>query len=205
VGKTSACKGPGRGDRARDGVAGLALAVIRSDVLDADDARFRPAKLAPQPATDEVLSHSIDPPVEIVRREKGEVPSVVAVTLDDVVRMTRDVLLVPGEDDKVVTTRELVAARNRLEVVVGEEVNSAAGLVQPRDELEIPVVEAEGNAEVEERSAEVDASMLARDVPRVAPPVTVSVREVVRRPGIRREHDCDAMRAEPPRPDDERR
>ena len=97
VGKTSACKGPGRGDRARDGVAGLALAVIRSDVLDADDARFRPAKLAPQPATDEVLSHPIDPPVEIVRREKGEVPSVVAVTLDDVVRMTRDVLLVPGK------------------------------------------------------------------------------------------------------------
>ena len=47
--------------------------------------------------------------------------------------------------------------------------------------------------------------MLARDVPRVAPPVAVGVREVVRRPGIRREHDCDAMRAELPRPDDERR
>ena len=47
--------------------------------------------------------------------------------------------------------------------------------------------------------------MPACDVPRVAPPVTVGVREVVRRPGIRREHDCDAMGAELPRPDDERR
>src|SRR5207247_7567343 len=64
--------------------------------------------------------------------------------------------------------------------------------------------EAERHAEVEERPLERDARMSA-DVPRVAPAVAVRVLEVVRGPGIRGEHDGDAVRAELPRADHERR
>ena len=61
-----------------------------------------------------------------------------------------------GKDDEVVRARELVTALERLEVVVGQVLDLLAGLVQPRDEVEVPVAEAERHAEVEERAREVD-------------------------------------------------
>src|SRR5256886_11021854 len=122
---------------------------------------------------------------------------------DDVVRMTRYVLLVPGEHDQVVPARELVAAANGVEVVVGEEVDAFPGSVQPGDEVEIPVVEAEGNSEVEEWTLERDTRMAA-DVPRVDPSYAVGVLEVVPSPGVRRQHDRYALRPEALRPHDER-
>src|SRR5438270_5872127 len=62
-----------------------------------------------------------------------------------------------------------------------------------------------GDAKVEERALQVDAAVPTADVPRVAPAIPVPVREVVRRPRVRREDDRDPLRAEPPRPHDERR
>src|SRR5439155_3215952 len=141
---------------------------------------------------------------EVVGREKGEVAAEIAEAADNVVLVLRHVLLVTREDDEVVVSRELVAALYRRKVVVGEKVHVLPGLVQPGDELEVPVVEAKRDAEVEKRTVEIDAPA-ASDVPRVAPPVTVRVLEVVRRPGVRREYDGDAVSAEPAGADDEGR
>jgi hypothetical protein len=109
-----------------------------------------------------------------------------------------------GKDDEVVRVRQLVAGREGLEVVVGQEVHVLPGAVQPGDEVEIPVAEAERDAEVEERPLEVDVSRGAADVPAVAPAVAVLVPEVVRLPGVRREDDGDVRGRDAPR-DDERR
>ena len=77
------------------------------------------------------------------------------------------------------------------------------GPVQPRDEVQIPVAEAERDAEVEERALEVDRPCRAAHVPAVAPAVAVRVPEVVRLPRVRREDDGDARGRAAPR-DDER-
>ena len=91
---------------------------------------------------------------------------------------------------------ELVAARDRVDVLVAQEVDLFAGLLQPREEREVPVVEAERQAEVEERPRQVDGAVAPADVPGVAPAVAVRVGEVVGLPRLRREHDRDALPAE---------
>ena len=68
-------------------------------------------------------------PVHVVRGEEREVAAEVAEARDHVVLVTRHVLLVAGEDDEVVAPRELVAARDRVEVVVGDEVDLLPGPV----------------------------------------------------------------------------
>ena len=79
-----------------------------------------------------------------------------ATSNDDVVRELRHVLRVAGEDDEIVRTREIVPGLEQLEVVVGQVFDPLAGLVEPRDEVEVHVAEAEGHAEVEEGAAQVD-------------------------------------------------
>src|SRR5207253_735491 len=143
-------KRPRRRRGTRDDERALLLAVIRAHVLDTDDRRLRASQLPPQAAPNERRPAPRHAPVQIVRSQKRQVAADVPVAADDVVRMTRYVLLVPGEHDQVVPARELVAAANGVEVVVGEEVDALPGPVQPGDEVEIPVVEAEGNSEVEE-------------------------------------------------------
>ena len=88
--------------------------MIRSDVLNSHDARLGPPELPPQTAPHELLADAVDAPVEVVRGEKGEVAAGVAVVLDHVVRMPRDVLLVSGKDDEVVAPRELLTATDRI-------------------------------------------------------------------------------------------
>src|SRR5207237_5520158 len=104
--KAGALERPGRRRRTLDDVTRLPLPMIRADVLDADDARFRPAELAPERPPHQSRPDPVDPPVEIVGGKEREIAAEVAVTLDDVVRVARDVLLVPGEHDQVVTARE---------------------------------------------------------------------------------------------------
>src|SRR5207244_782473 len=185
-------------------LAGLPLPLVGAGVLNADDARLRPSELPPDRAPHESLSNSVDASVEVVGGEESKVSAVVAVTLDHVVLVTRHVLLVAGEDDEVVALREFVPARQAVEVVVGKEVDRLPGAVEPRDELEVPVVEAKGDAEVEEGTAQIHAPVASGDVPRIAPAIPVGIREVVRRPGVRREDDGDAVGSKTPRPDDER-
>ena len=122
-------------------------------------------------------------------------PPSVPVALDDVVLVLGHVLGMAREDDEVVRLGQLVAARVRLEVVVGQEVDVLPGPVQPRDKIEIPVAEPVRDAEVEERPREVDRPGRAADVPAVAPAVAVRVPEVVRLPRVRREDDGDARRS----------
>src|SRR5207244_2491733 len=112
--------------------------------------------------------------VEVVRGEKRKVPACVAVMLDHVVLMSCDVLLVSREDDEVVPPCQLLAAGDGTEIVVGEEVHRSAGPVEPRDELQVPVVEAKRHAEVEKGPLQVDAAVAPADVPRVAPAVAVT-------------------------------
>ena len=78
-------------------------------------------------------------------------------------------------------------------------------MLEPCEEGEIPVVEAKGDPEVEERPGQIDRVGSPTQVPRVAPTVAVRVREVVGLPGLGREHDGDARAAEALRPHDERR
>ena len=179
--------------------------MIRPDVLHADNPRLRTAELPPRRPPHERLPDAVDPPVQVVRREECEIPADVAIPLDHVVPVTSHVFLVARKDDEIVVPCELVAARDRAEVVVREEVDRPAGLVQPRDELEIPVVEAKRHPEVEIRARQVDVALAAADVPGVAPAVAVRVGEVVRLPRLRREHDGNPLRAQPPGPHDERR
>ena len=87
--------------------------------MSADSGRpsSRQSLIAPHPLA--VLLHL---PEEVVRREEDEAAAEVAEALDDVVRVLGDVLGVPGEDDEVVEPAQLLAARERLEIVLGEEV-----------------------------------------------------------------------------------
>jgi hypothetical protein len=100
--------------------------------------------------------------------------------LDHVVLVWRDVFLVSGEDDKVVARRQRLPVTDGTQIVVREEVHRPARPVEPRDELQIPVVEAEWHAEVEERPAQIHAAVSPGDIPGVAPTVAVAVGEVVR-------------------------
>ena len=119
--------------------------------------------------------------------------------------MSCRVLLVSREHEQVVGARERHAGSRGFEVVVGEEIHVLVRPVQPRDELEIPIVEAKGNAEIEERTFQVDGAISSRDVPRISPTVPVCVPEVVGGPRVRSEDDRDAVFAEPSRVHDERR
>src|SRR5262249_18730618 len=148
--------------------------VVRADVLDADDGRFGLPELPEERSAHERGAAVRHASVEVVRREEEQIPAVVPIPADDVVLVLGHVLLMPREDEQVVPLRELVATADAVEVVVGEEVDLLAGPVEPRDEVEVPVVEAERNAEVEKRTLEVDAGVPA-DVPRVAPAVAVRV------------------------------
>src|SRR5207302_5718295 len=124
---------PRRGGGACDRVAGLPLTVVRPDVLNPDDSGLRTAEVPPRRPAHERLPDAVDAPVEVVRREECEVAADVAVPLDHVVLVTRHVFLMAWEDDEVVTPRELVTARDRVEVVVREEVDGPARPGQPRD------------------------------------------------------------------------
>jgi hypothetical protein len=108
---------PGADDRVR----GLPLPVIRPDVLHADDARLRLSERTPRLPSREPRTDPVDAAVEVVRCEEGEVAAEISVALDHVVGVRRDVLLVAREDDEFVALRELRAARDRVEIVVGEE------------------------------------------------------------------------------------
>jgi hypothetical protein len=127
---------PGADDRVR----GLPLPVIRPDVLHADDARLRPSERTPRLPSREPRTDPVDAAVEVVRCEEGEVAAEISVALDHVVGVRRDVLLVAREDDEFVALRELRAARDRVEIVVGEEVRAEPMSVEPCDEVEVPVV-----------------------------------------------------------------
>jgi hypothetical protein len=181
---------PGADDRVR----GLPLPVIRPDVLHADDARLRPSERTPRLPSREPRTDPVDAAVEVVRCEEGEVAAEISVALDHVVGVRRDVLLVAREDDEFVALRELRAARDRVEIVVGEEVRAEPMSVEPCDEVEVPVVEAKRNPEVEIRPLKVDAPVPGGDVPRVAPAVSVVVFEVVCRPRVAPLRNASARR-----------
>src|SRR6266511_302473 len=151
VGQSRAREGPGRDSRARHLVPRLVPAVIRAHVLDAHERRLGPSQFPPERPANETLALPRHAPVEVVRCEEGEIAPRVPEALDRVVRVPRDVLLVAGEDEEVVAAREFCTAE-ALDVVVRQEVDALPGPVQPGDELEIPVVEPEWDAEVEERT-----------------------------------------------------
>ena len=143
---------------------------------------------------------------EVVRRQEHEVSAEVAIALHDVVLVLGRVLLVSGEDDEVVRTRERVPVRKRVKVGVRQELDSLGGLGDPGNEGQVPVSESEGYAEVEEGTRRVDSMDGARHVPAVSPTVAVGVAKVVGLPRVSGEHDRDARgRAEDRRADDERR
>src|SRR6185312_637067 len=153
--------------------------VVARRPLRADERRFGPAEAPPHRDSPDRVAGAVDLPEEVVRGEEHQVAAEVAVALDDVVDVPGHVLLVAREDDEVVRAAQLVAALDALEVVVREEVDLLAGPAQPRNEAQVPVVEAEGHAEVEERPREVDGRARPADVPAVAPTVAVGVEEVV--------------------------
>ena len=109
-------------------------AVVVGAVLDADETRLGPPVVAPEldPAHRRALL--LDLPEEVVGGEEDQAAAEVAEALDDVVGVRRHVLAVPREDDEVVERPQVVARRERLEVVVGDEVRRLARPVQPAQE-----------------------------------------------------------------------
>src|ERR671926_107735 len=64
--------------------AALALAVIRPDVLHADERRLGPPQVAPERDARQPLAVPAHLPEEVVRGEEGEVPAEVAVPTNEV-------------------------------------------------------------------------------------------------------------------------
>ena len=147
-----------------------------------------------------------DPPEEVVGREEREVAAEVAVALDDVVLVRRDVLVVAGEDDQVVGAREL-ARRSR------------ARRGPRRRGRRRPAPSARASAGTAGRSGGSGTARRGSGTGgRAAPswslpvarttcrrPVAVVVAEVVGLPRVRRQDDGHTVLAEPRGPDDERR
>ena len=159
---------------------------------------------APLRAAAHLVPSLLDAPEEVVRGEEDEPAAEVAIALDDVVRVRGHVLAVTGEDDEVVEPAQLVAARERLEIVVREDVGLPAGLLEPAEEREVVAPEAGRDAPVAVRPVEPHRREAAR-VPGVAPAVTVRVVEVVGLPGVRRKNRSDARLAGRRRAEHERR
>ena len=203
VGQPGARESPGRRGGVGD-VSSLPGPVVARRVLHSDEPGFRATQPAPVRHPGDAVSVSPHLPEEVVRREEHQVAAEVAVALDDVVRVLRHVFRVAREDDEVVGRGQLVAGTDGRKVVVGEKVGSPSGPIQPGDEVEIPVAEPVGHAEVEEGPREADAHGRAADIPAVSPAVAVCVPEVVGLPGVRRQDDGHAGARHPPR-DDERR
>ena len=205
VAQARAVEGPGLGAGSLHHVRRLHRAVVAGRPLRANQRRLGPAELAPHLHAPEQLPVALDLPEEVVRGQEHQAPAEVAVAPDDVVDVLGHVLLVPGENDQVVRAPQGIAAADPLEVVIREVVDLLARPLQPRDEAQVPVPEAKGDAEVEVGPAQVDRPGGAADVPAVAPAVAVLVEEVVGLPGVGGEHDRDLVLAERTRPQDERR
>ena len=127
----------------------------------------------------------LDAPEEVVRGEEREVAAAGRGSARSTsYACVRHVLVVPREDDQVVGAREPVAARDALEVVVGEKVDALARLREPAQEPQVVAAEVRRHAAVEERAARVDAVRRAGRVPGVADAVSVVVAEVVGLPGV---------------------
>ena len=99
---------------------------------------------------------------------------------------------------------ELVAGREPLEVVVGEDVGVAARLLEPAEEREVVAEEPGRHAALPVWTVEHDGRRAAR-VPGVAPAVAVRVVEVVGLPCVGRQDDGHTILARLRRPEDERR
>ena len=112
----------------------------------------------------------------------------------------RHVLLVAFEHDQVVARRELLSVRDVVEVRVGDELRLLAGPVQPVQERQVIAVEARRRASGDVGAAEIDGAVRRAGVPRVSVAVAVHVLEVVRLPGVRRQHHEHAARL----PEDDR-
>ena len=93
----------------------------------------------------------------------------------------------PRVHDHVVALAQGLTARERVDVVLGEEVRLEVVPCEPLQEGEVVPAIARWHATVEIRPVEDDRRVPSR-VPGVAPPVAVAVVEVVRLPGVRR-HD----------------
>ena len=159
-----------------------------------------PLLLAPEHGT-----VALDPPVEGVGAEKRQVAAAVAVLLDEVAFVERHVLVMAGEDEKVVAAEEGRGVAHAVEVVVAEEVRVVARGAEPAQERPVVPVEERRHPIAHERPVETRALAAPAGVPRVAGAVPVAIGEVVRLPRARGKDDGDPRADTRGRPHDERR
>src|SRR5919204_5054916 len=76
---------------------------------------------------------------------------------------------------------------------------------EPREDGSVEAAKAERYAEIDVRTADVDASNGGPVIPGVTPAVAVRIVEVVGLPSVRRDDDRDPTGPEAPRPNNERR
>src|SRR6476659_6681386 len=205
--ETGPAEEPRRAPRAPHDIRSAVRAVVARPVLDADDRRLGPRMpqappllLAPEHGT-----AALDPPVEGVGAEERQVAAAVAVLLDEVAFVERHVLVMAGEDEKVVAAEEGRRVANAVEVVVAEEVRVVARGAEPAQERQVIPVEERRHAIAHERPVEARALAAPAGVPRVAGAVAVGIAEVVRLPRARGKDDGDPRPGTRGRPHDQRR
>ena len=110
--------------------------MVRVQILNSDQRSLGAAEVTPGGALNQLPANAVDPPEEVVRREKDQVAAEVTVALDCRIDVGRHVFLVARKHDQVVPQRELVAA-HLLEVVLGEDVDLAARAREPLLERQV--------------------------------------------------------------------
>ena len=124
------------------------LAHVVRDVLDAEERGLGAPELAPlgDPGHHAVLE--VDAPEEVVRREEDEAAAAVAEALDRVVLGGRHVLVVAGEDERVVGPAERRRVADGVELGLGQDVDLLARPAQPVQEVEVVAPEVGRDAAV---------------------------------------------------------
>src|SRR5947208_4773760 len=112
-------------------------ALVPADVLDPDQARLRAAEIAPAALAIDPVAAADDAVEKVVRREEGKIAAGVTKLRDQGVLVRSHVLLMAREDEQVVALREPRAARESLEIVVGDEVGLLVRVREPADDAEV--------------------------------------------------------------------
>src|SRR5439155_4870674 len=147
---------------------------VPADVPDPDELRLRLTEIAEMTEAGHASGPNTHPRKEVVRRKERQVAAEITVTRDSREHVLRHVLLVAGEDDKVVQRRETVTIGDCIQILVGIEIGAQTLAGEPVDEAAEMLREASLQESAPENNR-VDAWV---GIPRIAISVAVAVAEI---------------------------